>query len=88
MYLEYKHGNIVGEGIYGEGQLLSAGDDLFFWVSNLRLARLKLQFQSGTPFFKSLDPPLSGDVFAFMLNVLEGESLSLDTVYVMSYMQH
>ena len=31
----------------------------FFFVFGLQLtARLKLQFQSGTPLFKSLDPPL------------------------------
>ena len=46
--------NIVGEGIYGERQLLSAGDDFFFAVG-----LLKLQFQSGTPpLLNSLDLPL------------------------------
>ena len=54
---------IVGESIYGEGKLYSAGEDLFFFYLfffGLRLtaANLKLQFQSGTPVFKSLDPPL------------------------------
>ena len=51
----YKKGNIVGEGIYGEGQLLSADDFLF--VLQLT-ARLKLQFQSGSTLLKSLDPSL------------------------------
>ena len=45
--------NIVGEGIYGERQLFSAGDDFFFGVQ-----LLKLQFQSGTPLLNSLDLPL------------------------------
>ena len=39
-------------------QLLSAGDDPFFFWSSTYTARLKLQLQSGTPLFKSLDPPL------------------------------
>ena len=30
----------------------------FFLVCNLAIAKLKLQFQSGTPLFKSLEPPL------------------------------
>ena len=37
-------------GIYGEGKLLSAGDDLFFGLQHT--VRVKLQFQSGTPFLK------------------------------------
>ena len=57
MYLLIIEGNIVGEDIFGEGQLLSAGDDLFFFGLQVT-ARLNLQFQSGTPLFKSLDPPL------------------------------
>ena len=50
--------NVVGEGIYGEGKLLSAGDDPFFFFGLQLTVRLKLQFQSGIPLFKSLDPPL------------------------------
>ena len=45
--------------MHGEGQLLSAGYDFFSLFFGLQLtARLKLQFQSGTPRFKRLDPPL------------------------------
>ena len=53
---------MVGEGIYGEGQLLSVGDGLFFFGLQ-STARLKLQFQSGTPLFKSLNPSLKCATF-------------------------
>ena len=49
----------IGDGIYGEGQLLSAGNDLFFFFFGLGLtARLKLQFQWNlAPFKKSGSAP-------------------------------
>ena len=40
------------------GSCLSAGGDIFFFFGLQLTTRLKLQFQSGTPLFKSLDPPL------------------------------
>ena len=33
----FKKGNTVGEGIYGEEQLLSVGDDFFFFGLDLQL---------------------------------------------------
>ena len=68
MYLDIKKGNIVGKGIYGEGQLLSVGDDLFFIGLQLT-ARLKLQFQNGTPLFNSMDPPLWYVPYAYVYTV-------------------
>ena len=44
---------------YGEGQLFQVMTFFLYYFFYLQLtARLKLQFQSGTPLFKSLDPPL------------------------------
>ena len=47
---------MVGEGSYGEGQPLSADDDIFYFFL---VFNLKLQFQSGTHLLISLDPPLN-----------------------------
>ena len=44
--------NIVGEGIYGERQLLSAGDD-FFWCLTAEVA-----IPEWNPLLNSLDLPL------------------------------